>query len=581
MPSTATQISLHDLTEDQPAPIPAAEAPLETKVRQAIDTLKARMAEGYHFLVAVSFGKDSSVLANIALQALREQVEDTGSAPTMVFCLGDTLVENPVVGAFARAEADKLRAYLEGHQLPGRMDIVTPNLSDHYWVQLIAGRTVATLPDNGAKCSQMMKVNPITSHKRAVMRELGAERVITLVGKRRDESAARARNMAERGENAMDAIADNRGELVLSPLADFTLNDVFSYIGQVRGGRTPAYSDFEDLVEVYRGANGGECMVTVHLTGRAASTGCGARHGCWCCLRVQRDASMENMLAEHQYAWMRPLNQLRNYIAAEHYNPSKRAWLSRTVQDDGSITIAPNAYSPAHCEDLLRFALTIQVEEAEAAAEAGLDEPRFTLLTPADVIAIELSWLRYGYHNTLAATAIVQEIANGARYHLPEVDYHWPASALPASRTTARFADADYHHVGNGLRDVDAWAAGAVNESPARSDGTLYTNVPEGEVTAVDPEAAELYFAFEAEHALATYRNQYPAAAYHYFLRLGVFTTAKGGRAEIDRMLRYGNQVQRLGLAPILHDPVAIVDTLKARFGNDTAAGGGFQDALF
>ncbi|WP_185749774.1 hypothetical protein [Pseudomonas luteola] len=39
---------------------------------------------------------------------------------------------------------------------------------------------------------------------------------------------------------------------MLSPIADFTTNDIFAYLGQVRSGQIRCYDNFDALVEVYR-----------------------------------------------------------------------------------------------------------------------------------------------------------------------------------------------------------------------------------------------------------------------------------------------------------------------------------------
>src|SRR5690606_117007 len=123
------------------------------------------------------------------------------------------------------------------------------------------------------------------------------------------------------------------------------------------------------LTEVYRDA-GGECMVNVFIrdNGAERKTGCGARHGCWLCLRVGTDRSMENMLAEEtgKHTWMQPLSDFRNYLKARHFDPSARNWLARSINEKaGTIKIAANAYSPDLCLDLLRYALTIDADEQD------------------------------------------------------------------------------------------------------------------------------------------------------------------------------------------------------------------------
>lgn len=65
---------------------------------------------------------------------------------------------------------------------------------------------------------------------------------------------------------------------MLSPVADFTTLDIFTFLGKVTSGQLVTYSDFQALTEVYRDA-GGDCMVNVFIrdSGVERKTGCGAR----------------------------------------------------------------------------------------------------------------------------------------------------------------------------------------------------------------------------------------------------------------------------------------------------------------
>jgi hypothetical protein len=144
----------------------------------------------------------------------------------------------------------------------------------------------------------------------------------------------------------------------------------------------------------------GACSLAAFKGSDSADSSCGggdqtARFGCYMCLRVARDSSLEN-LANHdlQYSYLKPLNNFRNYIQDTHYDPSKRNWVSRTIDKDGQITISPNAYSPQHCEDLLRLAVSVDVQEEREAAKENIS-PRFTIITRERLVAIELYWQRY------------------------------------------------------------------------------------------------------------------------------------------------------------------------------------------
>lgn len=376
--------------------------------------------------------------------------------------------------------------------------------------------------------------------------------------------------MSRRGENAYDPVnlaADNGGnDWVLSPIAEFTTMDVFSFIGQVRSNRLETFSDFEALTQVYRDMNGGECLVNIYLAGGGEKkTSCGQRTGCWMCLAVGEDRSMENMLNEEngKYSFMKPLNDFRNYVKGRHYDPAARNWLSRTInKENGTVKISPNAYSPQHCLDLLRYALTIQVEEEEAAWALGI-RPRFTILDEKDVIAIDLLWARYGYQNPLMATQTYHEITEqGKRYPIPK---EIPPFEKVAMKTLAEvpFVDDEYNAPYNGLRcaiheTVDEHAV-------MEKNGRYYSPVNTDDEFTIYQEAVADFWGLEVEHALEKHgpsTDSTPSNAVHYILRLGLASIYKGSHGEWDRMMRMSNQLQRHGIRNILNDPEALIAKL-------------------
>jgi len=322
-------ISLFDLEDHYPLSLQSLKAPayarsFEEKINNVKNSIRALLSRGYVLSIPVSYGKDSSVMLNIALEAMKEQIKETGSCPEAVVVTSNTLVENPVMDIFARKEARKVREYVKKKNLPVTVEIVEPNLSNNYLVNLIGGRTIAVDVANNSKCSEMMKVSPISKFKNKMLKKYGEYKVVTCVGKRYDESAVRAKNMAERKESPWKPVLNERNELVMSPVAEFTLTDIFKYIAEVGKGNIECYSNFKELLEVYRSANEGNCAVTVYATGKASKAACGSRTGCWICLRVSDDKSMESMLKEDKFSFMKPLNDLREYIKQEQYNPNKR-----------------------------------------------------------------------------------------------------------------------------------------------------------------------------------------------------------------------------------------------------------------
>lgn len=559
--------------------VPVAANPLTMleKVAVSVSAIKAQVLAGRHLSVAWSGGKDSSVTLSIALMAMRELIAEGVRVPTLHVCHSDTRMENPVVTAYNQQMIKRMRAYAKVSGIPMRVWVASPGLSMDYLVSVIGGRTIMSVGNN-TKCQQMTKAYPLNQLKRQLRKRIAAEsgqspkavQIVSLIGTRFDESTARGRAMVERGESAVDAVdVMEDGQLVLSPIADFTQFDVFEFIGNVRSEKIETYDDFTQLVELYRDMNGGDCMVNAYVAGKDQNKApCNARTGCWTCARVSRDTSAESLIATEggRYDWMKPLNALRAFMIRMHFNPAGRAWLARDVGSDGWISITPNAYSPDYTRQLLGIMLSIQADE-EAEARRLKIEPRFQLLSLKQVMAIELNWGRYGYQPAWTAMRIYRSVyERGERFTIPPLD------SLPecteadvAFRGRVPFADGQYNGLYSGLRDVSAGAADCETLTLTR-DGVYVTEVQVGNEYDIDDEGLELFMAFEFDRVLDSERlNTTPSAAIHYLLGLGTVQLYKGSHSDWDRMLRVSNQLTRHELQPVLHDPHAILERLGAK----------------
>ncbi len=527
----------------------------------------------------------------ITLLALRELINEGAKVPTLHILNANTLMENPAIVGYTQHQIQKIKRYAQQHSLPLRVWIASPSLSNDYLVSVIGGRSIISV-GGSTKCQQMTKAYPLARLKREIRRHIAEENnlrpkeveIVTLVGTRFDESAARKRAMEDRGENAFEAIdAMGDGQLVLSPIAHFTQMDVFEFIGLVRSERIECYDSFDELTRIYRDMNGGDCMVTAYLSGREQERApCNARTGCWTCARVARDSSAESLIATEgdKYAWMKPLTALRQFMIDHHFNPDARAWLARKVGQDGYIDIVPNAYSPQHCRTLLELTLSIQADEEDEARRLRI-APRFTLLTLKQVMAIELNWGRYGYQEPWTAMRIWRDIyRDGKRYSIPDAPRATFTSKDVAFKARVPFADSQYNDLYSGLRDIDAAAADCESLTLTR-DGQYVTRCVVGDEYDIDDEGLELFIEFELDNVLASYRlNQSPSAAIHYLLGLGTVQLYKGSHADWDRMLRVSNQLHRHQLQPLLHDPHAIVEHLLAKQGKARSTAQQFTQAM-
>lgn len=244
-----------------PTPVarPIIERTLDEKVAVAVQVLKDQFRAGKRPILAVSFGKDSSVMLALTLMAMQQLQAEGFTVPELHVMSSDTLMENPAVLAYTKGEIKALKAYAERQGLPVRVWVCSPNLTENWLVSMIGGRTIASMPGNSAKCQQQLKKSPLDRTKRqiraVIKHQMGAafsdDDLVVLIGTRRDESAARDSNMAARGESAFEPVnmgkPGKKAEWVLSPIADFTTMDIFQFLGNVTSGLISTYSDFQAL----------------------------------------------------------------------------------------------------------------------------------------------------------------------------------------------------------------------------------------------------------------------------------------------------------------------------------------------
>lgn len=423
-------------------PLPDAaqpDAPFEEKVQLAIESIIREFEEKNHLVVGTSFGKESSAMSAIVCRAMLIAKERGIAVPHVVFAHALTTYDNPAMDEYALGEMSALKDYIAKHDLPASMEVQKPTLSNDYLVNVMGGRMLATLPGTGRACADMLKVQTNKQLKKRIRDRLPGT-VTNVVGKRWDESDFRANNMSTSGERP-DMAVMVRGERLLTPIAHFTLDDLWLLIGMVKMSQESesaaaykTYSDFHAMTEIYRDAMGGECMINAFGYGKTNSTGCSARFGCWTCTQVENDKSLENMVAK-THPHFKPLMAIRQFLLDHHWNVDYRRWLSREPNEKGELEIAPNVYSPDFCRHLLRCVVTAQVEENERAFKEGTS-PAFEIIDERRLMAVQALWCRYGMHEPWAALSDWHAIHDGKRYHpwqveSPALRSDFPSKVIP------------------------------------------------------------------------------------------------------------------------------------------------------
>ncbi|HEX7648967.1 MAG TPA: hypothetical protein VF450_16320, partial [Noviherbaspirillum sp.] len=390
------------------------------KMEKAITRLRGLIRQGYSCAGTASGGKDSSCEVFLLIEAIRRESLEGFTQARHYVTSADTTIENPSMLRHLELFLEDVQAFCAHENLPVTAKIAKPSLASQFVTSTIGRGTLVRTPENSVKdgkakrpCSEDWKISPQQRLRKQLADEVqrdGFRETITILGTRFEESTSRALNMERRGENDLEPVRGPDGYLTYSPIADWTVDDVWEMLGMFTDDKLrpfPAPASIRTvnrMHELYRAGNEGTCGVVLGDGGNKAA--CGSRFGCaFCCISGDRDKSMESMIKDPNHAHLAGLNQFRNYLLATQWDMSKRELVGRTLSKAGYVRVQPDTYSFSHRMALLRYLLTLDVLESERAENheedlyAGkipdteenreLCDAQFEMITPQQLIAID------------------------------------------------------------------------------------------------------------------------------------------------------------------------------------------------
>jgi len=550
---------------------------LQLKIDRAVATITDLARASHNCVIGFSSGKDSTVVMALALEAFKRANAD-GHGQTHYVTSSSTLVENPAIEQHLLYMQDEIRAYAERHNLPIEVRTVTPPLVKQFVVNTLGRGTLPRFIENaaatGRQCSTDWKVDPQSREIAAIKQtaNLMGNEPVFLLGTRFDESAARKSAMTARAENALIPVKDKNGNLVLSPICDWTTDDVWTFLASFVTDN-PAFDSLSPtsaraLFTLYRDGSGGTCGVVLGDGGQKAA--CGSRFGCWsCCLSGDRDQSMEAMVQDPKYAHLKGLNDFRNLLVNTQFDLSRREVVGRTVSAAGYAPVREDVYSIMFRRQLLRYLLTLDAEEKDRAEDVAaainrgelartnenlrMAEAQFEIVNETQLIAIDFMWsLHRANTHAFDAIEIWREIQLGRRYAVPIVD-KIEKVAIPAKR---------WFHVGaydadaptDGLRSyvAEQWNPhlhpGRFPYKEATVDGrqerVVYHDTDD-ELT-VDAEKATDFLCLGFESMMVEARQFGGLEGARFYLNEGIVKIAKGKIGTYHRMAKRAQYFDRL-----------------------------------
>lgn len=446
------------------------------------------------------------------------------------------------------------------------MLVVAPSLATSWQLSVLTGRALPSYTGTNSDCSVSLKIEPSRVGRNRLYREArkaGYAEPVVLLGTRFNESERRKAKMTARGDRADKPVRNSDGELTLCPIADWSTEDVWEFIGEVSSGLRLTYTDFEETKRIYAHAGNSNCAIVSDLTFEEASAGkrvrrgnCDARTGCWTCQQAD-DRSLAEMIRfdGDRYGYARGLQQLNRFIRAIRYDWSRRNWVGRTIRA-GYICLEPDTFGAATVRELVRYMLTIDRDERIRARRAGT-QPKFQTLPLPMMIAVDAMQSLQGLAAPFAIWADYRDICErGVSYSVPEI-----APAAPAPLPEPLFLK-----VGTEWDDTaDQWTGfrdplmeALTERSPCAptvldlGDGKSTWRVRTGDRFDVELESAEMILEFEADRLAAMHdRGFHPGGittGYRWYLNYGALTLSHKQQLKHDEVARRTDFKDRLGL---------------------------------
>lgn len=325
-----------------------------------------------HWAIAFSGGKDSTATVTLVAHLL-----ETGriSKPESITVLyADTRQELPPLHTAAMNIMGELR------QRGFDTRVVLPELDQRYFVYML-GRGVPPPSNTFRWCTPKLKVMSMERELEALRQERG-EKFLMLTGVRIGESAARDQRISmsctkdggECGQGWFQQSSSNAVADTLAPIVHWRVCHVWDWLmfeAPMMGFSTDA------IAKVYGQdtAEGEEPM--------------NARTGCIGCPLVQKDAALDRVVTQPEWAYLAPLQKLRP-LYWEIKKPQYRLRKHGEIRKAATKYIGRNRLGPLHLDArrwLLGEVLAIQDEVNQAAREQG--KPEVLLINDEELARVE------------------------------------------------------------------------------------------------------------------------------------------------------------------------------------------------
>lgn len=321
------------------------------------------------WVVAYSGGKDSTLLAHLVFEAV-SSVRPSRRTRRIYLVCSDTRVETPEIAEHVHSSITAMQQGALSLGLPVTCHVVTPPVADTFWTRIL-GHGYPPPSRLFRWCTDRMKINPSNSFVKEHIDPDG--RVLMLIGARTAESQQRARSLER--HNISEQFQVHRrlvNALVWAPLDDLTNDEVWRMLVF----QTPPWGGSHlPLRDLYKDAHAGECF----LVTQEGTDPCGnSRFGCWTCTVVDRDRSLEGLIASGRSEY-EVLGRFREKLLLVRDSGHEYRSTRRKNGQEGIGPLLPHVR-----RELLSELLALQ------------EETKLPLIGPDEINAIHLIWAAEG-----------------------------------------------------------------------------------------------------------------------------------------------------------------------------------------
>lgn len=383
-----------------------------TITKETIEGLKKTiqnlyLADDIPWVIGYSGGKDSTAVLQLVWLSLQDMPKEQLNKKVHVINT-DTMVESPVIAKWVEKSLKIMSEKAEKTGVPIVTHRLTPDYDNTFWVNFI-GRGYPFPRKKFRWCTDRLKIQPVNKFVMDQIAEHGE--IIMVLGTRKAESTNRAKTMAHyeklRVRELLSPNPTMANELVFSPLEDWNDNDVWVFLMQYQNPW--GYSN-QELLTLYKGATAdNECPMMVEKN----LPSCGkSRFGCWVCTMVEKDKSMEAMIAnDDEKAWMTPLLEFRNEFGDEEQDRERRSFKKMGGFLQGTYgRLHHGPYKKEIREEWLERLLKIQKEINEEGPEEFVD---LELITIEELRNIRRIWVLKKHEFDDAVPRIYKKVLGG------------------------------------------------------------------------------------------------------------------------------------------------------------------------